>query len=121
MAEMGRYCKAYLASDLKKYKSWDPDLSNLRQPEPDRPDEEVEERTELADDDILYVQEDLIVTDGIFRDENVVFEDDSEAWKTFCEKKLEFAIPEDVLAIGAESNGDGESAEQGDEKEDEAD
>ncbi len=107
MAEMGRYCKAYLASDLKKYDNWKPELGNLRQPEPDRPDEEVEQRTELADDDILYIQEDLIVTDGIFRDENIVFQDDSDGWKTFCEKTLDFAIPEDVLAIGAETDSDG--------------
>lgn len=111
MAEMGRYCKAYLASDLKKFKNWNPELANLRQPEPEKPNEEVEKRTELGDDDILYVQEDLIVTDGIFRDENVIFQDDSDAWKEFCEKTLEFAIPEDVQAIGAEvdaaGNGDG--------------
>jgi hypothetical protein len=108
MAEMGRYCKAYLVSDLNKYSGWDPNLDELRQPEPEKPDEEVEKRTELKDDDILYIQEDLTVTDGIFKDENIVFTDDSDEWKTFCEETLEFAIPEDVQAIGAETEeGDG--------------
>jgi len=49
------------------------------------------------------VQEDLAVTDGIFKDENVVFQDDTDGWKTYCEKNLGFAIPEDVLAMSAES------------------
>lgn len=104
MAEMGRYCKAYLVSDLSKYKGWKPNLENLRQPEPDKPNEEVEARTELQDDDILYVQEDLTVTDGIFKDENIVFEDDGDGWKGFCEKDLGFEVPEDVLAMSAESD-----------------
>ena len=93
MAEMGRYCKAYLVSDLERYEAWDPDLDALRQPEPEKPDEEVEERTELETDDILYVQENLVVTDGIFRDEHVIFSDDSDAWKSFCEEELGFEIP----------------------------
>lgn len=104
MAEMGRYCKAYLVSDLNKYKGWNPNLDNLRQPEPEKPNEEVERRAELQGDDILYVQEDLAVTDGIFKDENVVFQDDTDGWKTYCEKNLGFAIPEDVLAMSAEND-----------------
>lgn len=116
MAEMGRYCKAYLVSDLNKYSGWDPDLDNLRQPEPEKPDEEVEKRTQLEDDDILYMQEDLTVTDGIFKDEHVVFTDDSDEWKKFCEETLEFAIPEDVQAIGAETENE-EEEEEDDEEE----
>jgi hypothetical protein len=110
MAEMGRYCKAYLASDFAKYEGWKPELENLRQPEQEKPDQEPEKRTELADDDILYLQESLTVTDGIFLDENVLFSDDSDGWKRFCEDTLEFAVPEDVLAIGAEEASEEEAA-----------
>lgn len=111
MAEMGRYCKAYLASDLKKYPGWKPNLENLRQPEAEKPGEEPEKRTALDDDDILYIQEDLTVTDGIFLDENVLFQDDSDDWKTFCEETLEFAVPEDVKAIGADEEAEAAAAE----------
>lgn len=112
MAEMGRYCKAYLAKDFNEFPGWKPNLENLRQPEPEKPGEEPEERTELQDDDILYLQEDLVVTDGIFKDENVLFESDSDDWKKFCEKTLEFEIPEDVKAIAAEEEAEAERAAQ---------
>lgn len=112
MAEMGRYCKAYLASDFKKYDDWNPNLDELRQPEPEKPGDEPEARKDLQDDDILYLQEELIVTDGIFKDENVIFRDDSESWKTFCQETLAFEVPEDVKAIGAD-DGDADEGEQG--------
>lgn len=111
MAEMGRYCKAYLASDFKKFKGWNPNLENLRQPEAEKPGEEPEKRTALEDDDILYLQEELIVTDGIFKDENVLFQDDGDAWKKFCTDTLEFEVPEDVKAIGAEEEAEAAAEE----------
>lgn len=105
MAEMGRYCKAYLASNMKQFPGWDPNLDNLRQPEADEPGKEPEKRTELEDDDIVYLQESLIVTDGIFLDENILLDEDKvdEEWTKFCRETLEFEVPEDVQAIGRES------------------
>ena len=93
MAEMGKYCKAYLAQDFRKYSDWKENLDNLRQEESDD-GKEVEKRTELKDDDILYLQETYIVTDGIFLDENIIFDDVTEEWKTFCTNELKFEIPE---------------------------
>jgi len=100
--EMGRYCKAYEAHRFKDYPGWDPDLSRLRQPEADKPGEEPEARTRIEDDDVLYLQEDLTVTDDVYRDEYLVFQDPSEEWQKFCRETLEFAVPEDVLAISAQ-------------------
>lgn len=36
-----------------------------------------------------------MVTGGIFKDENVVFERVTPEWKEFCTKNLNFAIPVD--------------------------
>lgn len=110
--EMGRYCKAYEAHQLKQFPGWDPDLSQLRPAESDKPGDEPEPRTQIADDDILYIQEDLTVTDDIYRDEYVLFRDPSEEWKRFCEETLEFAIPEDVLAISAQEEAGAAGAEE---------
>ena len=92
MAEMGKYCKAYLAKDFRKYSGWKENLDNLRQEDSDD-GKEAEKRTELKDDDILYLQETYIVTDGIFLDENIVFDDVNDEWKAFCTDTLEFEIP----------------------------
>ncbi len=50
-------------------------------------------RIALAERDILYLHDNYVVTDGIFKDENVVFDEVNEDWKAFCTKDLEFKIP----------------------------
>ncbi|HEX8274105.1 MAG TPA: hypothetical protein VF615_15815 [Longimicrobiaceae bacterium] len=95
MAEMGRYCKAYYAADFRKFPGWKENVANLRKDKQEVNGKEVEvERTELKDDDILYLQENLVVTDGIFKDENVVFEGGSPEWEAFCTGDLAFEIPD---------------------------
>ncbi len=94
MAEMGKYCKAYLAKDFRKYADWTENLDNLRKEMEFKDGEEVEiERTELKDDDILYLQENFFVTDGIMKDEQIIFDKVTDVWEGFCRKELEFEIP----------------------------
>ena len=97
MASMGRYCKAYLASRFREYPSWSPNIANLRPPESTE-ENAGELRTELKDDDILYLQENLIVTDGIFIDANVVFDHVTPEWSSFCHEQLGFKVPDELLA-----------------------
>lgn len=92
---MGVYCKAYQLSELRSYPKWSENAEAARHvPSPDgsgnapRP---------LADSDIVYVQENYVVTDGIFKDENVLFDAVDAEWIAFCEERLMFAIPEDVI------------------------
>lgn len=95
MAEMGRYCKAYLAKDFRAFPGWTENVSSLRKEKQEVNGKEVEvERTELKDDDILYLQENYVVTDGIFKDENVVFSDVTPEWEDFCRTTLAFEIPD---------------------------
>ena len=91
MAEMGSYCKAYQAKDLRAFARWREDGATLRQ---DAGGAAGSERTELRDDDILYLQENYVVTDGIFKDEHIVFANLSEEWKAFCGGQLQFQPPD---------------------------
>jgi hypothetical protein len=94
MSEMGKYCKAYLAKRFREFSGWEENLQNLRQEKKVEKGVEVEEkRTELKDDDVLYLQENYVVTDGIFKDENIIFDKVDDEWKAFCEQVLEFEIP----------------------------
>lgn len=97
MPSMGRYCKAYLASRFRDFPGWQENIGALREPEPGDAAAASEPRTELKPDDILYLQENYAVTDGIFLDEHVVFVSDAPEWKEFCAKVLEFAVPDDVV------------------------
>lgn len=112
MAEMGSYCKAYLAKQLREYPDWEEDTSDLRKETREVDGEEVEvQREEISDDDILYLQESYVVTDGVFKDENVVFDAVTDAWKEFCHETLEFEIPEfEPPPVAEESEGGAEAA-----------
>ena len=94
MAEMGKYCKAYYAKDFRAVEGWEENLENLRKATKEEDGKEVEvPRDELKDDDILYLQENYIVTDGIYKDENVIFDKVTDDWKAACQKDLGFEIP----------------------------
>ena len=117
MAEMGNHCKAYLAEQLRAYDGWKEDTSDLRTETEEVDGEEVEvQREEIGDDDILYLQENYVVTDGIFKDENIVFDDVTDAWKSFCHDTLDFEIPEyevPEVPVEASEGGEGEGEAAG--------
>jgi len=75
MAKMGRYLKAYPLDRLREYPDWD------------------RAATGAGDRPYLYLQENYIVTQGIFLDEDVVFDRVTDEWVTFCRVQLSFQIP----------------------------
>ncbi|MCC5620392.1 hypothetical protein [Nostoc sp. CHAB 5715] len=87
MATIGKYCKAYLVKQFRQYPQWREQTENIR------PQKEVVDNRELTDEDILYLQENYIVTDGIFQDENIIFDDITPEWKEFCHQTLKFELP----------------------------
>jgi hypothetical protein len=93
MAIMGRYCRAYAAGELRKFAGWRERLDALAPIENDE-NGTAQPRTGLADDDYLFLQETYVVTDGIFQDEHVVFDDLTPEWKAFCTGELAFEIPD---------------------------
>lgn len=78
MATMGKYCKAYLLKQFRQFDRWN---------------ENKEINRELTKDSVVYLQENYVVTDGIFKDENIIFDNVTDEWKEFCHKLLEFEIP----------------------------
>jgi hypothetical protein len=95
MAEMGNYCKAYHVSSLRKYKEWKENTNDLRGEKKYVNGQEIlEPKKSLEDDDILYLQENYVVTHGIFKDEHIVFDEVTDAWRDFCQKDLQFEIPD---------------------------
>ncbi len=113
MSEMGKYCKAYYAKDFRALDGWEENLENLRPESKEEDGKDVEvPRTELNDDDILYLQENYTVTDGIFKDEYIIFDKVTDLWKDACHKELSFEIPvyEPIEIKTAEEAASGDAA-----------
>ena len=95
MAQNSPYCKAYLASSFRAFPSWTEKTDKLRKGKKVVDGKEVEfDRTLIEDGDILYLHDSYVVCDGIFNDENIVFDNVTEEWKNFCKQTLGFSIPE---------------------------
>jgi hypothetical protein len=88
MKKMGKYCKAYEIGKLMEFPGWAEKVKNR--------DSQVsadgETANEQAPGDFYYLQENYTVTDGIFLDEDVVFDDVTPEWIEFCRNTLKFEV-----------------------------
>jgi hypothetical protein len=91
--EMSNYCAAYEARNFRKFPGWTENAANVRKEKQEVGGKEVEVERQLDDDSILYLHESYIVTDGIYNDENVIFDNVSDEWKSFCHETLGFEVP----------------------------
>ncbi len=94
MATMGKYCKAYSIKKLREFSGWTEKAENARKDKQKAADgKEVEITRALTEGDYLYLQENYVVTDGIFKDENVIFDHVTPEWIEYCQQVLKFEIP----------------------------
>jgi len=90
---MSTYCKAYSLAKLRKYPGWTEKKENARKETKQTNGKEQEVPRELTDSDYLYLHDSFIVTDGIFEDKNIIFDNVTNEWKTYCREILKFEIP----------------------------
>jgi hypothetical protein len=83
---MGKYCKAYPITQFRQFSAWKENGQNARK-ENDAP-------RPLTDSEFLYLQENFVVTDGVFLDENVIFDNVTPEWIDFCKNTLKFEVPD---------------------------
>lgn len=104
MATMGKYCKAYPVGRLREFSAWTENAQNTRKETRQTDGTETEVNRELGDDDFLYLQENFVVTDGIFIDENVIFDTITPEWIEYCKETLKFEVPayESATASGSQ-------------------
>ncbi len=120
MAEMSKYCKAYYVKRFREYPGWDEHAKKVKKERKEEKGEEIEIERDMTDEDFLYLHDSYIVTDGIFVDEDIIFDQVTDEWKEFCHKTLEFEIPvyEPVKipeAEGAEGEGGGDQPTEAEE------
>lgn len=95
MATIGKYCKGYPLELFRRFPNWTENLENARKIRKEIDGELVEVARELTDSDYLYLQENFTVTDSIFLDENVIFDQVTAEWIQFCVDILgtKFPVP----------------------------
>lgn len=98
MPIMGKYCKAYLLKDMRKFSQWNKYANEIEIEKKIVDDKEIEVEKNLTEDDILYIHDNYVVTRGIFGEANIVFDYLTSEWKDFCIKNLNFEIPIDETA-----------------------
>lgn len=91
MTTMGKYCKAYSLEKLRRFSGWTEKAENARKEEVEG--KETESPRVLTDNDHLYLQENYVVTDGIFKDENIIFDKVTPEWIEYCHEVLKFEVP----------------------------
>lgn len=79
---MREYSKAYHLKALRAYSNWQ---------EKDR-----EDKDELNDETIVYLQDNFTVVKDVFEEEDYIFDTVTDEWKQFCASELQFEIPEDL-------------------------
>lgn len=79
------YCCAFYLRDLRRHDGWQ---------EPEAAEGEGEA---LSDDSIVYLHQDFTVTRSMWHGEDVLLAEPDDAWRSYCEEELGFAIPEDLL------------------------
>ena len=88
------YCKAYHASDFRRFADWKESRINWK-----TTDDADSKDAEFADDDVFFLHQDYIVTQSIWPNENVIFNNVTPEWQDFCHSVLGFKVPDDLDLI----------------------
>jgi hypothetical protein len=89
---MPKYMKAYLLGELRRFPNWHERRWQdwVKAHEGD----ETPPARELGEDDVVFIQEDGVVTKDVFGDGDVVFDDVTPEWLSFCSDTLAFSVPD---------------------------
>jgi hypothetical protein len=104
MSTLGKFCKAYPLNQLRQFAKWKENAQSARKIWKEIDGETQEVERELAGTDYLYLQENFTVTDGIFVDEYVIFNDVTPEWIDFCQNTLDFQNPAEQQSFEPESS-----------------
>ena len=91
------YCKAHYLRDLRKFPAWTEKRDNWKINKYWSDDIKADFEKPFADDDVVFIHDDLTVTKSMWRGEHVIFDSVSPEWEAFCKTELKFVIPEELL------------------------
>lgn len=89
---LANYARAYLLGELRKFSGWREEKINWKDAVPA---EENGHSHELSENDVVFLHQDLTVTQLIWPGENVIFDQVTPEWREFCAQELQFKVPTD--------------------------
>jgi len=92
-----KYCKAYYLRDLRGFGDWSESRINWKEDKDKAKD--APSVTEFTDDSIVFIHQDFSVTESMWQNENVIFNQDTAEWRAFCTDTLSFKVPDDLDLI----------------------
>jgi uncharacterized protein len=111
-----KFCTAYPIEEFRQFPGW---TENQDGPPANRSNgsshSSAAPAEASADDGILFLHQNYVVTKSIWDDEQIVFNQFSEDWKTFCHEVLQFRVPDDLdlIAERPASNASSKSVKAG--------
>jgi ankyrin repeat protein len=98
-----KYCKSYHLGDLRKYPAWSEGRINWKKKSDNSSNSNGNGNGNadgpFTDDKIVFIHQDFTVTESVWHNENVLFNDADPSWKEFCVNSLNFKIPTDLDLI----------------------
>lgn len=89
-SETRPYCKAYQLKNLRRFSGWSEGKTNWKES-----DDAANGGESFSDEDIVFVHQDLTVTQSMFHNENVIMGNVTPEWTAFCTDDLGFKVPDD--------------------------
>lgn len=97
-----KYCKAYHLGDLRKYPLWHENHSTSKSSSNGANNGDGGEH--FGDDKVVFIHQDFTVTESVWYNENVIFNNVDSDWEEFCSSSLHFAVPSDLDLIVPNEN-----------------
>jgi uncharacterized protein len=95
-----KYCKAYHLEDLRKYPNWTESRINWKEKDGHRdPGADGDAGWPFSDDKVVFIHQDLTVTESVWHGENVIFNSVAPGWEEYCSNTLNFKVPDDLDLI----------------------
>lgn len=94
-----QYCKAFYLKDLRQFPGWSESRINWQDPGGSNAAED-REAPGFSDHDVVFLHQDLTVTQSMWHNENVLFQQITPAWEEFCTTVLQFQVPDDLDLVG---------------------
>jgi len=112
MSTLGKHCKGYPLKLFRQFPYWTENRKNARRVRQEVDGEIVEVHRELTDSTYLYLQEDFTVTDSIFVNENIIFNNVTAEWIDYCLNVLgvQFPTSESMRSVVSSPSTNGKNA-----------